>query len=142
MSRLLGLTIFLVLVCSTFQLNSKVMSEELEAISRESQDLADELSELMARVEGNDNVVVDQNIFREIIDRIQEIGEATEEENLIELSKTVKKKRQEEQLLFDSIKNLEKLEAEIKGLNVEENINKKVEELLYFNNPEAKPTIN
>ena len=105
-------------------------------------DLADELSELMARVEGNDNVVVDQNIFREIIDRIQEIGEATEEENLIELSKTVKKKRQEEQLLFDSIKNLEKLEAEIKGLNVEENINKKVEELLYFNNPEAKPTIN
>ena len=107
-----------------------------------SKDLANELSELLARVESNKELAADEDVFREIIDRIQEIGEATEEENLIELSKTVKKKRQEEQLLFDSIKKLEKLEEDIKGLNVEESINKKVEELLHLNNPQTKLTVN
>merc|ERR1711955_33277 len=139
---ILGVTRFLLMICPSFQLNSKVMSDELEAVSRETQDLANELSELLARVESNKELAADENVFREIIDRIQEIGEATEEENLIELSKTVKKKRQEEQLLYDSIKKLEKLEEDIKGLNVEESINKKVEELLLLNDPQAKRTIN
>merc|ERR1711955_7507 len=106
---ILGVTRFLLMICPSFQLNSKVMSDELEAVSRETQDLANELSELLARVESNKELAADENVFREIIDRIQEIGEATEEENLIELSKTVKKKRQEEQLLLIQSKNLRNL---------------------------------
>ena len=40
---------------------------------------------------------VDENIFHEIVEKIQDLAEATEEENLIKLAETVKNKRMKEE---------------------------------------------
>ena len=88
------------------------MISQLEAASLESQVLAEELSHLLDRIEVNQDLVANQEILHEIVDRIQEIGEATEEDNFIKLSETVKHKRKEEEQLHESINNLEKLQSD------------------------------
>ena len=106
------------------------MISQLEAASLESQVLAVELSHLLDRIEVNQDLVANQEILHEIVDRIQEIGEATEEDNFIKLSETVKQKRKEEEQLHESINNLEKLQSELEGINVIEKVNQKVQEMM------------
>ena len=111
-------------------LDSAKMISQLEAASLESQVLAEELSHLLDRIEVNQDLVANQEILHEIVDRIQEIGEATEEDNFIKLSETVKHKRKEEEQLHESINNLENLQSELEGINVIEKVNQKVQEMM------------
>merc|ERR1712025_305374 len=64
--------------------------------------------------------------------RIQEIGEATEEENYIRLTETVKQRRREEVELQASIENLQHLAEELEGISVADTINRKVREMLQY----------
>ena len=111
-------------------LDSAKMISQLEAASQESQELAEELSHLLDRIEVNQDLVANQEILTEIVDRIQEIGEATEEDNFIKLSETVKQKRKEEEQLHESINNLQKLQSELEGINVVDKVNQKVQEMM------------
>ena len=114
------------------------MMSQLQAANLESQHLAEELSQLLARIESNNgDIEVEESVVQEIVERIQEIGEATEEDNLIRLSETVKQKRREEVELQASIKNLQHLREELEGINVAETINQKVREMLKYSSGES-----
>ena len=109
------------------------MMSQLQAANLESQHLAEELSQLLARIESNNgDIEVEESVVQEIVERIQEIGEATEEDNLIRLSETVKQKRREEELLQESINKLDILKADLEGINVVDKVNRKMEELLKY----------
>ena len=109
------------------------MMSQLQAANLESQHLAEELSQLLARIESNNgDIEVEESVVQEIVERIQEIGEATEEDNLIRLSETVKQKRREEELLQESINKLDSLKADLEGINVVDKVNRKMEELLKY----------
>eukprot|EP00091_Calanus_sinicus_P014024 TRINITY_DN31360_c0_g1_i1.p1 TRINITY_DN31360_c0_g1~~TRINITY_DN31360_c0_g1_i1.p1 ORF type:complete len:136 (-),score=50.26 TRINITY_DN31360_c0_g1_i1:66-449(-) len=60
----------------------------------------------------------DENIFHEIVEKIQDLAEATEEENLIKLAETVKHKRMKEEQLQSSLLNLETLSDELAKITV------------------------
>merc|ERR1712027_184665 len=113
------------------------MESDLEEASQESQVLAEELQRLLARLEEQRDLETDEEVLRDIVTRIQEIGEATEEENYIRLTETVKQKRREEVELQASIKNLQHLREELEGINVAETINQKVREILKYSSGES-----
>ena len=85
------------------------LQAEIERASTESQDLAGELSGLLDLLQSDQEISLAENIFTDILLRIQEIAEAAEQENLIRLSETVKGKRMEEEELTQSINDLQNL---------------------------------
>lgn len=132
----LYLSVFLSLASASVLETSKVVSD-LEEASLESQVLAEELQRLLTRLEEERGLETDEEVLRDIVTRIQEIGEATEEENYIRLTETVKQKRREEVELQASIKNLQHLRKELEGINVAETINQKVREMLKYSSGES-----
>ena len=132
----LYLSLFLSLASANVLETSKVVSD-LEEASLESQVLAEELQRLLTRLEEERGLETDEEVLRDIVTRIQEIGEATEEENYIRLTETVKQKRREEVELQASIKNLQHLREELEGINVAETINQKVREMLKYSSGES-----
>ena len=113
------------------------MVSDLAEASLESQVLAEELQRLLARLEEESGLETDEEVLRDIVARIQEIGEATEEENYIRLTETVKQKRREEEELQVSIKNLQHLREQLEGINVADTINQKVREMLQYSSGES-----
>ena len=96
----------------------------------------------MARLEaGAGDSSVTEEVVGEIVTRIQEIGEATEEENLINLSRTVKTRRREEEQLQESIESLQRLGSALEGIRVEDKVNQKVEELRNLVSSESREDI-
>ena len=77
----------------------------------------------------------------EIVTRIQEIGEAAEKDNLINLSRTVKTKRREEERLQESIESLQRLGSALEGIRVEDKLNQKVEELRKLVSSESREDV-
>ncbi len=130
------MSVFLSLASASVLETSKVVSD-LEEASLESQVLAEELQRLLTRLEEERGLETDEEVLRDIVTRIQEIGEATEEENYIRLTETVKQKRREEVELQASIKNLQHLRKELEGINVAETINQKVREMLKYSSGES-----
>merc|ERR1712063_44271 len=132
----LYMSVFLSLASASVLETFKVVSD-LEEASLESQVLAEELQRLLTRLEEERGLETDEEVLRDIVTRIQEIGEATEEENYIRLTETVKQKRREEVELQASIKNLQHLRKELEGINVAETINQKVREMLKYSSGES-----
>ena len=118
-------------------LETSKMESDLEEASLESQVLAEELERLLTRLEEERGLETDEEVLRDIVTRIQEIGEATEEENYISLTETVKQKRREEEELQASIKNLQHLRETLEGIHVAETINQKVKEMLQYSTGES-----
>ena len=118
-------------------LETSKMESDLEEASQESQVLAEELQRLLARLEEQRDLETDEEVLRDIVTRIQEIGEATEEENYIRLTETVKQKRREEEELQASINNLQRLREELEGINGADTINQKVREMLQYSSGES-----
>ena len=87
---------------------------EIERANLQSQDLVEELSELMTKIDEN-KVNVDEEIFAVIVERIQEIAEAKEEDNLIRLSERVKSARLGEEELQQSVTELQDFISELSG---------------------------
>ena len=129
------LTVLVSLVGASVLETSQMVSDLAEA-SLESQVLAEELQRLLARLEEESGLETDEEVLRDIVARIQEIGEATEEENYIRLTETVKQKRREEEELQVSIKNLQHLREQLEGINVADTINQKVREMLQYSSGE------
>ena len=118
-------------------LETSKMESDLEEASQESQVLAEELQRLLTRLEEERGLETDEEVLRDIVTRIQEIGEATEEENYIRLTETVKQKRREEEQLQASIKNLQRLREELEGINAADTINQKLREMLQYSSEES-----
>ena len=118
-------------------LETSKMESDLEEASQESQVLAGELQRLLTRLEEERDLETDEEVLRDIVTRIQEIGEATEEENYIRLTETVKQKRREEEQLQASIKNLQRLREELEGINAADTINQKLREMLQYSSEES-----
>ena len=118
-------------------LETSKMESDLEEASQESQVLAEELQRLLTRLEEERDLETDEEVLRDIVTRIQEIGEATEEENYIRLTETVKQKRREEEQLQASIKNLQRLREELEGINAADTINQKLREMLQYSSEES-----
>ena len=118
-------------------LETSKMESDLEEASQESQVLAGELQRLLTRLEEERDLETDEEVLRDIVTRIQEIGEATEEENYIRLTETVKQKRREEEELQASIKNLQRLREELEGINAADTINQKLREMLQSSSEES-----
>merc|ERR1712142_157269 len=79
--------------------------------------LADDLNDLLTSIESLDKGdFADENIFHEIVDKIQDLAEATEEENLIKLAETVKNKRMKEEQLQSSLLNLQTLSEQLEKI--------------------------
>ena len=127
----LYLSVFLSLAHASVLETSKMVSD-LEEASLESRVLAEELQGLLTRLEEERGLETDEEVLRDIVTRIQEIGEATEEENYIRLTETVKQRRREEVELQASIKNLQHLAEELEGISVADTINQKVREMLQY----------
>ena len=107
---------------SSAQTHPTNLQAEIERASTETRELTEELSELLDLLDllqSNKKIAVAENIFADILLRIQEIAEATEQENLIRLSETVKEKRMEEEELTRSIYDLQNLSSllENRGIN-------------------------
>ena len=104
---------------SSTQTPASNLQAEIEQASTESRELTEELSELLDLLQSNKKITVEENIFADILLRIQQIAEATEQENLIRLSETVKGKRMEEEELTRSINDLQNLSSllENRGMN-------------------------
>ena len=127
----LYLSVFLSLADASVLETSKMVSD-LEEASLESRVLAEELQGLLTRLEEERGLETDEEVLRDIVTRIQEIGEATEEENYIKLTETVKQRRREEVELQASIKNLQHLAEELEGISAADTINQKVREMLQY----------
>ena len=96
----------------------------------------------MARLEADaGDSSVTEEVVGEIVTRIQEIGEATEEDNLINLSRTVKTRRREEEQLQESIESLQRLGSALEGIRVEDKVNQKVAELRKLVSSESREDI-
>ena len=96
----------------------------------------------MARLEADaGDSLVTEEVVGEIVTRIQEIGEAAEEDNLINLSRTVKTKRIEEEQLQESIESLQRLGSALEGIRVEDKVNQKVAELRKLVSSESREDI-
>ena len=96
----------------------------------------------MARLEADaGDSLVTEEVVGEIVTRIQEIGEAAEEDNLINLSRTVKTRRREEERLQESIESLQRLGSALEGIRVEDKVNQKVEELRNLVSSESRDDI-
>ena len=106
-------------------------------IHTEIETLADDLNDLLKTIESLDKGdFADENIFHEIVDKIQDLAEATEEENLIKLAETVKNKRMKEEQLQSSLVNLETLSDELEKITVsadsDSDKDSKIAEILEF----------
>ena len=96
----------------------------------------------MARLEADaGDSSVTEEVVGEIVTRIQEIGEAAEEDNLINLSRTVKTRRREEEQLQESIESLQRLGSALEGIRVEDKVNQKVAELRKLVSSESREDI-
>ena len=97
------------------------LQAEIDQADTESRELAEELAgllEVLEMVQVNKKVTLAENIYTDIVLRIQQIAGATEQENLIKLSETVKAKRMEEEELReykDQLQHLLRSQLEIKG---------------------------
>ena len=100
-------TMFLLAVVSvSWQSDGADLQAEIDRTNLESQKLAAELTELLKEI-GENKVTVDEEIFADILERIQEIAEATEEDNFIRLSEAVRSKRLVEEELQLSVTDLQ-----------------------------------
>ena len=105
---------FFIVICALLLVISAKADED---IGTEIETLADDLNDLLKTIESLDQGdFADENIFHEIVDKIQDLAEATEEENLIKLAETVKNKRMKEEQLQSSLLNLETLSEQLQKI--------------------------
>merc|ERR1712243_297365 len=83
---------------------------EIDSISNEAKNLAEDMTELLKRVE-KEGAEIFQNeaLYKELVDKIEDLALATEEENLIKLTETVKGRRIQEEEYQNSLISLQYL---------------------------------
>ena len=83
---------------------------EIDSISNEAKNLAEDMTELLKKVEKEGaEIFQNEDLYKELVDKIEDLAQATEEENLIKLTETVKDRRIQEEEFQDSLSNLQYL---------------------------------
>merc|ERR1711872_33284 len=83
---------------------------EIDVVNNEAENLADEMTELLKKIEiEGEEIFQNEELYKELVDKIEELAKATEEENLIKLSETVKDRRIQEEKYQNRLTNLQYL---------------------------------
>merc|ERR1712243_410272 len=81
---------------------------EIDSISNEAKNLAEDMTELLKKVEKEGaDILQNEDLYKELVDKIEDLAQATEEENLIKLTETVKDRRIQEEEFQNSLSNLQ-----------------------------------
>merc|ERR1711970_1074249 len=84
------------------------IKSEIDSVNNEVKNLSDEMNVLLERIEKDgEEVSQNEDLYKKLVDMIEELAQATEEENLIKLTETVKDKRIQEEEYQNSLTNLQ-----------------------------------
>merc|ERR1711913_145355 len=91
-------------------------------IVNEAKNLADEMSSLLKKIEvDGEETFENEELYMEIVDKIEALAQATEEENLIKLTETVKDRRIQEEEYQNSLINLQHLADKLEKASLSTN---------------------
>ena len=104
---------------------------EIDSISNEAKNLAEDMTELLKKVEKEGaEIFQNEDLYKELVDKIEDLAQATEEENLIKLTETVKDRRIQEEEYQNSLTNLQYLADKLeKASSSSHNKNEKEREM-------------
>ena len=95
---------------------------EIDLANNEAKVLADELTDMLTRIEiEGEDIFQDEELYKEIVEKIKDLAEATEEENLIKLTQTVKDRRIKEEEYQNSVANLQQLADKLEKASLSSN---------------------
>merc|ERR1712168_778923 len=95
---------------------------EIDIVNNEAKDLADEMSNLLKQIEvEGEEIFENEELSKEIVDKIEELAQATEEENLINLTETVKERRIHEEEYQNTLINLQHLADKLEKASLSTN---------------------
>merc|ERR1711887_348864 len=84
------------------------IKSEIDSVNNEVKNLSDEMNILLERIEKDgEEIFQNEDLYKKLVDMIEELAQATEEENLIKLTETVKDKRIQEEEYQNSLTNLQ-----------------------------------
>ena len=108
-------------VATSLEDKSEIVNE-IDLANNEAKVLADELTDMLKRIEiEGEDIFQDEELYHEIIEKIKELAEATEEDNLIKLTKTVKDRRIKEEEYQNSVANLQQLADKLEKASLSSN---------------------
>ena len=113
----------LVSTCVVTSLEDKYeIVNEIDLANNEAKVLADELTDMLTRIEiEGEDIFQDEELYKEIVEKIKDLAEATEEENLIKLTQTVKDRRIKEEEYQNSVANLQQLADKLEKASLSSN---------------------
>merc|ERR1712106_596580 len=114
---------FLVLfsAASALEDESEIISE-INAANQKAKNLAEDLTDLLARFETEgEEAFQNEEMYKDMVDKIQELAEATEEDNLIKLTETIKDRRIKEEEFQNSVENLQQLADKLEKASLSTN---------------------
>merc|ERR1719233_1813006 len=86
------------------------IKSEINSFHNEANNLANDMTELLKRVEKEgEEIFQNEDLYKELVDKIEELAQALEEENMIKLTETVRDKRIQEEKYQNSLTNLQYL---------------------------------
>merc|ERR1712243_358340 len=101
---------------------------EIDVVNNEAENLADEMTELLKKIEiEGEEIFQNEELYKELVDKIEDLAKATEEENLIQLSETVKDRRIQEEKYQNRLKNLQYLAEKLEKASLSSKTNNKFE---------------
>merc|ERR1712243_397837 len=75
------------------------IKSEIDSVNNEAKSLADNMNKLLGRIAEEDKEIFqNEDLYKELVDKIEDLALATEEENLIKLTETVKDRRIQEEI--------------------------------------------
>merc|ERR1712243_234567 len=101
---------------------------EIDVVNNEAENLADEMTELLKKIEiEGEEIFQNEELYKELVDKIEDLAKATEEENLIKLSETVKDRRIQEEKYQNRLTNLQYLAEKLEKASLSSKTNNKFE---------------
>merc|ERR1712098_937082 len=101
---------------------------EIDVANNEAENLADEMTELLKKIEiEGEEIFQNEDLYKELVDKIEELAKATEEENLIKLSETVKDRRIQEEKYQNRLTNLQYLAEKLEKASLSSKTEKETE---------------
>ena len=108
-------------VATSLEDKSEIVNE-IDLANNEAKVLADELTDMLTRIEmEGEDIFQDEELYKEIVEKIKDLAEATEEENLIKLTETVKDRRIKEEEFQNSVANLQQLADKLEKASLSSN---------------------
>merc|ERR1711970_1013681 len=95
------------------------IKSDINSFNNEAKNLANDMTELLKRVEKEgEEIFQNEDLYKELVDKIEELAQALEEENLIKLTETVKDRRIQEEEYQNSLTNLQYLADKLEKVSL------------------------